>query len=201
MSVNIELNSKEINNLICLNVLRMFHRRKYIDSVEETYNDILPDINVKATIEFKLNNNTIVNIYFISVKISSISQGTPIDDFLSKNIDKHKVIILKETTKKVLKQILNEYKNSEFFFEHEMLEDIPSKIFIPEHQLLSEEEKLELLSKYNENELSIILDTDIMARYFNAAVGDIFRIIRPSMTSGKSVAFRRVGHGSLDNLI
>lgn len=200
MSVNIELNSKEINNLICLNLLKMFNRRKLIDNVELTYNSILPDINVKAIIDFKLNNNVVVNIYFVGAKITSISQGTPIDDFLSKNIDKHKIIILKETTKKVLKQILNEYKNSEFFFEYEMLEDIPSKIFIPEHQLLTIEEKNELLSKYNENELSIILDTDMMARYFNASIGDIFRIIRPSITSGKSVVYRRVSHGSLDNI-
>jgi DNA-directed RNA polymerase subunit H (RpoH/RPB5) len=201
MSVSIELNSKEINNLICLNVVKMLNRRKLIDDVEKTYNDILPDINNKAIIEFKLNNNNIINIYFISAKISSISQGTPIDDFLSKNLDKHKIIILKETTKKVLKQIIFEYKNAEFFFEYEMLEDIPLKSFIPEHQLLSTDEKIELLSKYNESELSIILDTDMMARYFNAHSGDIFRIIRPSMTSGKSVVYRRVGHGSLDNLI
>ena len=54
-----------------------------------------------------------------------------------------------------MKQIISEYKNAEFFFEHEMLEDIPKKVFIPKHQLLDEEEKKELLSKFNENELSI----------------------------------------------
>ena len=81
-----------------------------------------------------------------------------------------------------------------------MLEDIPMKAIIPEHQLLNEEEKSELLSKYNELSLSAILDTDMMARYYNAQIGDIFRIIRPSVTSGNSIFYRRVHHGSLDIL-
>ena len=79
-----------------------------------------------------------------------------------------------------------------------MLEDIPMKIFIPEHQLLNKEEKEELLSKFSENELSIILDIDMMSRYYKAQVGDIFKIIRPSIVSGNSIFYRKVNHGSID---
>jgi DNA-directed RNA polymerase subunit H (RpoH/RPB5) len=200
MSVNIELNSKEINIVICTNILKMLERRKLIDSFDKSFIEIEKDINEKAIIEFKLNNGTKASIYIINSKINSISQGTPLDDYLSNNIDIHKIIIIKEFAKKVFKQILTEYKNAELFFEHEMLEDIPTKVFIPEHQLLNDIEKKELLSKFNDNELSIILDTDMMARYFNAKVGDIFRIIRPSLSSGRSIFYRRVNHGSLDNL-
>ena len=79
-----------------------------------------------------------------------------------------------------------------------MLEDIPSKIFIPEHQLMSEEEKQELLDKFSEHDLGRILLTDMMARYYGAKIGDIFRIIRPSFTAGKNVYYRKVVNGSWD---
>ena len=184
MSVNIELNSKEINNIVCLNVLKMLYRRKLINDVDVTYTDIGDKINQDAIIEFKLNDNSKCSIYPVNAKLNSITQGTPIDEYLSNNVTTHKIVILKEAAKKVLKQIQNDYRNAEFFFEHEMLEDIPSKIFIPEHILLTEEEKKELLSKFNENELSNILDVDMMARYYNAKVGDIFKIIRPSALYG-----------------
>lgn len=200
MSVNIELNSKEINIEVCINVLKMLHRRKVIDDFDKTYQLIAGDINQKATIEFKLNDNTKCSIYSINAKLNSIAQGTPLDEYLSNNLDIHKIVILKDAAKKVLKQIQTEYKNTEFFFEHEMLEDIPQKVFIPEHQLLNSDEKLELLSKFNENELSSIYDIDIMSRYYNAKIGNIFRIIRPSLSSGTSIFYRRVIHGSLDLL-
>jgi DNA-directed RNA polymerase I, II, and III subunit RPABC1 len=200
MSVNIELNSKEINNIVCLNVLKMLYRRKLINDVDVTYTDIGDKINQDAIIEFKLNDNSKCSIYPVNAKLNSITQGTPIDEYLSNNVTTHKIVILKEAAKKVLKQIQNDYRNAEFFFEHEMLEDIPSKIFIPEHILLTEEEKKELLSKFNENELSNILDVDMMARYYNAKVGDIFKIIRPSIVAGNSIFYRKVVHGLLDIL-
>jgi len=198
MSINVEYNTKEINNLVCLNILKMLHRRKIIDDVDKTFQKISEDINVKAIIEFELNNNTKCSIYSVNVKLSSIGQGTPIDEYLSTNLEIHKIIVLKDPAKKVLKQILTEYKNTEFFFEHEMLEDIPLKSFIPEHRILNEDEKSELLNKFSESELSIILDTDMMSRYYNAQIGDIFKIIRPSLSSGTSIFYRRVCHGSLD---
>jgi len=200
MSVNIELNSKEINNEVCLNILKMLKRRNKIDDVDSMFSKIAEDINQKAIIEFKLNDNSKCSIYFVSAKLSSISQGTPIDEYLSNNLDSHKIVILKDPAKKVLKQIITDYINAEFFFEHEMLEDIPNKVFIPVHILLTETEKTELLNKFNKNELSIIFDTDMMARYYNAKVGDIFKIIRPSLSSGNSIFYRRVNHGSLDML-
>lgn len=200
MSVNIELNSKEINNIICLNLLKMLYRRKLIDDIDILYTEILDDINQKAIIEFKLNNNDKCSFYLINTKLNSITQGTPIDEYLSNNITIHKIVILKDAAKKVLKQILTEYKNAEFFFEHEMLEDIPNKIFIPEHILLNKEESTELLLKFNEHELSNILDVDMMSRYYNAKVGDIFKIIRPSIVAGNSIFYRKVIHGSLDIL-
>jgi DNA-directed RNA polymerase subunit H (RpoH/RPB5) len=136
----------------------------------------------------------------INAKLTSISQNTPIDDYLSNNINIHKIVILKDAAKKVLKQIIHEYKNAEFFFEHEMLEDKPAYIKVPKHILLGEEEKLELLSLFNDSQLKTIYDTDMMSRYYGAKIGDIFKIVGSSASSGITISYRRVHHGSLDML-
>lgn len=200
MSINIELNTKEIINMVFLNLLKMLKRRKLINDIDILYNDFIDELIQKSTIELKLNNDVIYGIYLINIKLNSITHGIPIDEYLSNNINIHKIVILKDASKKVLKQILTEYKNTEFFFEHEMLEDIPNKIFIPEHILLNKDEASELLLKFSEHELSNILDVDMMARYYNAKVGDIFKIIRPSIVAGNSIFYRKVIHGSLDIL-
>jgi len=198
MSFNIELNTKEIITEIFINILKMLHRRCKIDNIENTFSSISNIIHNKTNIQFKLNDDNLCSVYLVNIKLNSIAQGSPLDDYLSNNLNIHKIIIFKDPSKKVLKQIFYDYSNVEFFFEHEMLEDIPSKIFIPEHILLNQDEKDELLTKFNENDLSIILDIDVMARYYNAKVYDIFKIIRPSICSGKSIFYRRVMPGILD---
>jgi len=201
MSVNIELNTKEINNVVCLNVLKMLKRRKLIDNVDTSFEEIKDDINQKAIIEFRLNNDTLCSIYFVTTKINSIAEKSQIDEYLSNNILIHKILILKEAAKRVLKQIQTEYKNTEYFFENEMIIDITTIIIIPVHILLEEEEKKELLLKYEENKLLNILDNDPMARYYNAKVGDIFKIIRSSIVAGNSVIYRKVVHSDISIFI
>jgi len=196
-SINIEYNLKEINQIVMMNILKMLYRRKLINSYDDEYSKLNFENN--SIVEINLNNNKICSIYFLNIKLTTITQNTPLDEFLSNN-DNIKIVIAKEVAKKVVKQILTDYKNAEFFFEHEMMEDIPSKHFIPEHQLLNIEEKAEILTKFSEYELSRILVTDAMSRYYGAKIGDIFRIIRPSFTAGKSIFYRRVVNGSIDIL-
>ena len=52
MSLNSELNTKEINILICENIMKMMKRRKLIDDAETSFTQIYEDINNKASIEF-----------------------------------------------------------------------------------------------------------------------------------------------------
>ena len=200
MSINVEYSNKEINQIVIENVLKMLERRRIIKSWSDEYKKLGDDLSTKSTFQIQLTDKTNYSIYLVNAKLSSIVQGTPLDDYLSNNIDIHKIIIARDVAKKVVKQIVGEYKNAEFFFESEMLEDIPSKIFIPEHQLMNSEEKGELLEKFTESELARILLTDMMARYYEAKIGDIFRIIRPSFTAGKNVFYRRVVNGSWDIL-
>jgi DNA-directed RNA polymerase I, II, and III subunit RPABC1 len=200
MSINVEYNNKEINQIVMENVLKMLERRNLINSWEAEYKKLGDDVASKTIHTIQIKDKTNVGIYLVNAKLTSIVQGTPLDEYLSNNIDVHKIIIARDVAKKVVKQIVGEYKNAEFFFESEMLEDIPSKIFIPEHEIINDEERTELLSKFSEAELARILLTDMMSRYYGAKIGDIFRITRPSFTAGKNVFYRRVVNGSWDVL-
>ena len=194
--ISVEYNNKEINSIIIENILKMLSRRKIINSFDNIINKF--DFNNQIH-EFKVSEN-VFSINIINGKISSILQGSPIDEYLSNNIDIHKILVIKEITRKVIKDIISGYKNIELFLITELMEDIPSKVFIPEHQLLNKEQKIELLEKFSEHELSKILVTDVMSRYYNAKIGDIFRIIRPSITAGKNIFYRKVVNGSWDIL-
>ena len=77
------------------------------------------------------------------------------------------------------------------------MEDLPSKMFIPEHTLLSDEEKKAFLEIFKESELAKINDT---SRYYAAKIGDIFKIVRPSLTAGKNIFYRKVVPGNLNQL-
>jgi len=198
MSVSIEYSTKEINEIVFQNVLKMLVRRKVLDDYEEIYKKHLEDFVSKSVVNFTLKDKTYsVNLY--GGKISSISQNSQLDEYLRNNNNHHKILILKELSKKVANQIL-EYNNAEFFFEHEMMEDIPSKNFIPEHILLTPDDKKVLLETFKEIELAKITDKDMMSRYFRAVPGDIFKIVRPSNSAGKNIFYRRVVYSSINQI-
>lgn len=200
MSINVEYNASEINKIVITNTLKMVERRGMIKNWEKELTKLGDDFTSKSIFTVELEDKTSLSINLVSMKLTSIVMKTPLDDYLSNNVDVHKIVVCKDVAKKVVKQIVSEYSNAEFFFESEMIEDLPSKSFMPQHFLLDKEAKAELLSKFSELELAKIFVTDMMARYYGAKIGDIFRIIRPSITSGKNVFFRRVVNGSWDIL-
>ncbi len=174
----------------------MLEKRRVIKSWESEYKKIDP---TQLIIDFNTPEGK-YSFNIINSKLQSIVESSPLDVYLSTNIDIHKIIIVEDMAKKVIKQLLSDYKNAEIFFESELLEDISSKIFIPEHILLNKDEKEELLKKFNEIELAKIQITDMQSRYYGAKIGDIFKIVRPSITAGRNIFYRRVVNGNWDNL-
>jgi DNA-directed RNA polymerase subunit H (RpoH/RPB5) len=198
MSVSIEYSTKEISDNIFQNILKMLIRRNNIDNYDEFYKKYVDDFVSKSLVSFT-SKDIMYSINLYGGKITSIVQNSPLDEYLRSNTNVHKIIILKDPAKKVVKQIA-EYKNTEFFFEHEMMEDIPLKNFIPEHILLQGEDKKILLETFKEIELAKMTDMDMMSRYYKAVPGDIFKIIRPSNYAGKNIFYRRVVVGSINHL-
>jgi DNA-directed RNA polymerase subunit H (RpoH/RPB5) len=191
LSQSVEYNLNDKTRVIVTNILKMLERRGLIKSSE----DILKKLDLTSEI-IKFDKTS---IYILEAKITSVNSNSSLSSYLSTNLDHHKIIILDEINKKLISQILSN-KNTEFFLKHEMMIDIESVIFVPKHILLNDDEKKEYLTKFNDTDLSKIFNTDIMSRYYGAKVGDIFKIIRPSITAGKNIFFRKVINGSWDVL-
>ncbi len=196
---NVELNFKEVINIVVKNIGLMFHRRNYMKS--KSFSDkVIEHLNNDKLYNFEIDNNK-YSINIINQDVKNISNGSPIDDYLNKTIDTHKFLIVKSFSKKTYSQIIKDYKNVEIFTLFEFLEDIPAKEFIPEHILLNDDEKKELFESFGLNELGRIYSTDIMARYYGAKYNDVFRIIRPNLNSGTSIYYRFVVPGNMDIFI
>jgi DNA-directed RNA polymerase subunit H (RpoH/RPB5) len=193
---NVEFNTKELIKIICHNMGLMFHRRNYNQS--KHFSDKIIDMLISDKMyNFELDGKKYsINIFIQDLK--NISVGSPSDDYLNKNIDHHKFLIVKSFSKKIFTQVTKEYKNAEIFTIYEFLEDIAAKEFNPEFQLLNEIDKKELLDSFGLNELGRIYSTDMMARYYGAKLHDVFRIIRPNINSGTCIYYRLVIPGSLE---
>jgi len=77
-----------------------------------------------------------------------------------------------------------------------MIEEPIKHILIPEHTVISNDEKKELLEKYNitEKELPKISKSDAAIAHLDVKSGDVIKIIRNSPTAGKVIFYRGVSN-------
>jgi DNA-directed RNA polymerase subunit H (RpoH/RPB5) len=93
--------------------------------------------------------------------------------------------------------MLNNFYNQKGYYVQiislpQLLINIVNHRDVPHHEVIDENDKKELLVKYNikQENLPIILRDDAMARYLGLRPGEIVRILRPSPTSGTYVSYR-----------
>ncbi len=142
-------------------------------------------------------------IYFVDNPEKNSKMGTELMKEVISELDSKKtktgIIItskmLSSTAAKDMERLIN--YNIQVFLESEMGYDPTEHYLTPQHILLNPDEQRKFLvgNDINIDQLPIILDTDIISRYYGFRVGQVIKINRVNLYNGmiqKSIGYRAV---------
>lgn len=141
---------------------------KYLLGTKPRLNNILSFVNEFSETTLKDGDSLVI------ISRDKLTNDTPLDG-VAENLLKTRNIFI------------------QLFWIDQIVVNITEHSLVPEHQIISQIEKEQLLEKYNIksfNNLPIILKNDPVAKYFGMRRGDVCKITRSSETSGIYISYR-----------
>ena len=175
-------------------ILNMLIKRKYL--IENSQEFIESDSEEFLTHRIDDENDKIF-VFFpkISAKVGVFTIRQYIKEMQDNEVEQA-IVVVKDAITAFAKQVFIDAKPLiiECFKENELLVDKLEHVLVPKHELIEETEKKELLKIYKlkDSQLPKILSSDPIARYFGAKKGQVFKITRPSESSGCYIYYRIV---------
>lgn len=162
------------------------------------YNNSVRIDRSKIVILCALKDDLDDKIYTFFAPVEKINK-THVEDYykqmVTDNVKRAILIIgmpMTSAAKDSLKKFASKGIRIDIFHDKELLVDITEHKLVPEHRLLTQTEKQELLLRYRlkESQLPRIQAVDPVARYFGLKARDVVRIERPSETAGRYITYR-----------
>ncbi len=141
---------------------------KYLLGTKPRLNNILSFVNEFSETTLKDGDTLVI------ISRDKLTNDTPLDG-LAENLLKTRNIFV------------------QLFWIDQIVVNITDHTLVPEHKIISQAEKEQLLEKYNIksfNNLPIILKNDPVAKYYGMRRGDVCQITRSSETSGIYISYR-----------
>ena len=209
--IPIEINNEKKRQIVLTNIVKMLSSRNVLNQAN-LYDNIKKILSIQSDdliYEIVLDNPTIyysestetkkLYIKILNQKITGIPKTSNIGDFLHSHKNHPKIIVVASISNKAREQIINEFKYSEVFMEKDLMIDKISHVSVPKHELLTDADAKLVLEEYSakKREIPKMYVSDPIARYYNAKIGNMFRIIRPSEISGLVTTYRFIIKGSM----
>lgn len=207
----LEINSDKKRKIILENTIRMLTNRKLLNSnnLDTNINNITSIDSDESLYTIKLDSthfyypenqdNRVMYVKILQQKITGVSKSSTISEFLNQYKNSPKIIIVSSISTAAYDTIRGDYPYSEIFQEKDLMIDKIRHITVPPHELLSDTDTKKVLDEYlvKKKQMPRIFVTDPISKYYNAKVGQIFRITRPSETSGIAPYHRIVVNGNI----
>ena len=208
----LELNSEKRKKEILGNIVKMLTNRKLLNKtdLQKNINSLISQESDNDMYKIKLDHpevyydKSVEDIYYIKLlnqKVTGVAKSSNVGEFIYPRKSAPKLIVVSGITNKALQQLHEDFPNTEVFTEPELMLDLVSHVAVPHHEMLNEEETQIFLKDYllKKREIPKMFISDPVSKYFNAKVGQVFRIIRPSEISGQSIYYRMVIRGSMND--
>uniref|UniRef100_A0A7S2SDV3 Uncharacterized protein n=1 Tax=Mucochytrium quahogii TaxID=96639 RepID=A0A7S2SDV3_9STRA len=188
-------------------IMKMLHNRKYLVSqseIELTFADFKSryqypvDKNLMLLLVSKVDDpNDQMFVFFPTEEKVDVNCVGHYAEKMSKQEVRKAILVVEKDISPFARKALAEAQPMYFievFKESELLVDITEHELVPKHEVLSSEEKDQLMKRYKlkDSQLPRMYITDPITRYFGLVRGQVVKIIRSSETAGRYVSYRIV---------